>query len=170
MRTLLTLTVISSLLLSGCSGWRDSRANPANWFGNSRSSPVEETAPGNTNPLIPERTSILRRNREEVYAGTPVDQVTSLTIERKPGGAIVRASGLSARQGAHDVRLTSETDGDPVDGVLTFTLEAIQPADTPRGSRVSRSFNAARFVSRAVLERVDTIRVVGGRNVQTTRR
>ena len=56
-----------------------------------------------TNPLISEAKSGLVQNetrpRCNVYLGTPIDQVTNLVIERVPGGAVIRATGLTAVQG-----------------------------------------------------------------------
>lgn len=169
MRTFLTLLVISTLVLSSCSRWRDSRVNPSNWFGKSRSAPVETTE-ASTNPLIPERTSVFRKDHRETYQGTLVDQVTDLVIERTSTGAIVRATGMTALQGAHDVRLTSDNDAEPVDGVLTFSLKALQPADQGYGTEAGRTVRVGRYISHQVLERTQTIRVIGERNVRTTRR
>lgn len=170
MRILLTLLVISSLTVSGCSRWRESRVNPSNWFGNSRSTPIEATAEQETNPLIPQQTTIRRRDKREVYKGTLVDQVTDLAVERTAGGAIIRVTALSSRQGAYDVRLTSDTKGEPVDGVLTFSVKALQPLNTPQGPKVTRTINVARHVGRDTLDSVKTIRVVAARNVRTTQR
>lgn len=169
MRGITVLLVVSTLVLSACSGWKNSRANPSNWFGNSRSQPVEATAE-NPNPLIPERTGIFRQDKREVYEGTLLDEVTDLTIERTTSGAIIRVTGMSRLQGAYDVRLTSETDGDPVDGVLTFSLEAVQPDDQGIGTRAGRTVRVGRFVSNPVLAKTQTVRVVAATNVRTTRR
>lgn len=170
MRTFLIFAVISSLLLGGCSGWRESRVNPANWFGNSRSVPAQPATAQERNPLIPDQTGLFGRNRDEVYLGTLVDQVTDVVVEPTAGGAIVRVTGLTARQGAFDVRLTSETDDKPVEGVLTYSLKAVQPQNTPQGPQVARTLNAAKFVSSNTLAEVGTIRIVGARNVSTTTR
>ena len=138
--------------------------------------PAPVTAPGDApppeevNPLIPERTSIFQRDRTEVYLGTPVDQVTEIRVERLPAGAIIHVTGIALRQGAYDVRLTSKTDDEPVDGVLTFTMAALQPQNQPQGPVSTRRIEVAKFVSNDVLERTRTISIVGARNVQTTRR
>ncbi len=171
MRTVVTLLMISTLTLSACSGWRDSRANPSNWFGHSRPAPVETADPASINPLIPERApSIFRRDKSESYEGTLVAQVSDLVIERTLSGGIVRVTGVSALQGAYDVRLTSETDGEPVDGVLTFSLKAIQPNDQGLGNTTTRTVQVGGFVSTAVLERTQTVRVIGATEARTTQR
>lgn len=170
MRRLTTLLVISTLVLSACSGWRDSRVNPSNWFGKSRSAPSPQATAASTNPLLPERVGIFRRDKREVYEGTLLDEVTDVVIERTSTGGIVRVTGMSRLQGAHDVRLTSENDGKPVDGVLTFSLKALQPEDQGIGTRAGRTVRVGRYVSSHVLERTSTIRIVADRNVRTTRR
>lgn len=170
MRRLTTLLVISTLVLSACSGWRDSRVNPSNWFGKSRSAPAPEATAGYPNPLIPEQVGIFRRDKRDVYEGTLIDEVTDVAIERTSTGAIVRVTGMSRLQGAHDIRLTTTTDGKPVDGVLTFSLKALQPQDQGLGTRAGRTVRAGRYISSQVLEQTSTIRIVADRNVRTTRR
>lgn len=170
MRSFAILLVVSSLLLSACSGWRDSRINPTNWFGKSRSQPVSAPSPENTNPLIPERVGIFRKDKREVYAGTLLSEVTDVVVERTSTGGIVRVTGQSRLQGAHDIRLTSDTDGEPVDGVLTFSLKALQPNDQGVGSKAARTVRVGRYVSSDVLAQTTTIRVIAERNVRTTRR
>jgi hypothetical protein len=155
--------------LSGCSGFRDSRINPRNWFGRSTSQPrtaAASTAAGG-NPLIPEREdSIFRRApRVVVYEGTPVDQVTDLSIEPTSDGAIISVTGQTLRQGAFDVRLVPEQPADaPVAGVLSYELRALQPTDTPQGPPRTRQVNAGVFVSNEDISRVTRVRVRGLRN------
>jgi len=176
MRILVALLVISSLTLAGCSGWRDSRVNPGNWFGNSSSKRVARTAPAEAevNPLIPEqRPSIFRlKSDEETYEGTPVQSITSLSVERSSGGAIIRVTGLPLRQGAFDVRLNplNGQEDEAVNGVLAYRLEALQPTNTPQGPQQTRRVNAARYVSDQVLRDVTQIQVRGVGNVLTSRR
>ncbi len=169
MRTFVAVLLISSIVLSGCSRLRDSRLNPGNWFGGSRSVPVATSSEA-ANPLIPERTTIRRRDRREIYVGTPVDQVTDLKVERTTAGAIVHVTGISLRQGAFDVRLISDTKGDPVDGVLIFKLLAVQPTNQPQGQPRQRTVHVARFVSNNDLAATRTIRVIGARNERVTKR
>ncbi|PVA11805.1 hypothetical protein DC366_02315 [Pelagivirga sediminicola] len=173
MRGLVTLLTISSLTLAGCSGLRESRANPANWFGPSRT--VERAAPAGTaaaNPLIPEQSdSIFRRRSEaERYVGTPIYAVENVVVEPSAGGAIVKATGLSLRQGAFDVRLWPENGGVPVDGVLTYTMRAIQRADTPQGPEQTRRVNAGQFVSRQTLSGLRGVTVLSQTTTATSRR
>lgn len=175
MRGAVTLLTISSLALAGCSGFRDSGANPANWFGSSQSAPRAAPADaeaGAVNPLIPEDgDSIFARKPEaETYAGTPIYTVKNLTVEPSAGGAIVKATGVSLRQGAYDVRLWPENDGEPVNGVLTYTMRAIQRADTPQGPERTRRVSAGQFVSDQTLTQVRSVHVLGRTTTATTRR
>ncbi len=172
MRKTVAGLVVLSLTLAGCSGWRDSRVNPGNWFGNSRAEArTQSDVAAQTNPLIPEQTSIFQRGKkEEVYLGTPVDQIVDFSIERTSSGAIVKATGQTLRQGAYDVRLTSDTEGDPVDGVLTLEMRALQPENTPQGPEQVRHVTAGYFVSNQDLAQVRTIRVLGDRNARASNR
>ena len=173
MRSLVTVLMISSLTLAGCSGLRDSRVNPANWFGKSQTVQRAAPVPGETtNPLIPEkRTSILQRKSDaERYIGTPIYAVEGVVIERSAGGAIIKATGLSLRQGAFDVRLWPENGGKPANGVLTYTLRAIQRIDTPQGPVQTRRVEAGQFVSSQTLDQVSEVRVLAQTNTATSRR
>ena len=173
MRSLVTVLMISSLTLAGCSGFRDSRVNPANWFGKSQTVQRAAPVPGETtNPLIPEkRSSIFQRKSDaESYAGTPIYAVEGVVIEQSAGGAIIKATGLSLRQGAFDVRLWPENGGKPANGALTYTMRAIQRADTPQGPVQTRRVEAGQFISTQTLEQVSEIRILGLTNSATSRR
>lgn len=167
MRTFVAVLVISSMVLSGCSRLRESRLNPGNWFGGSAPAQPVAAAPGEANPLIPKQTRIRRADRREIYTGTAVDQVTAVAVEPTTSGAIVRVTGIALQQDAHDVRLVSNSDGDPVNGVLTFQLMAVQPRDTAQGSPRQRTVHAGRFVSNNDLALTRTIRIIGARNDRT---
>lgn len=172
MRKTLPLLLVATLALGACASVRDSRVNPFNWFGGSRSEPVQEAE--STNPLIPRGGGLFSniRSQDTVYAGRPFEQVTDLTVERIPGGAIIRATGLAARQGIYQVQLTPANDAEePVDGVLTYRLEGVRPAKpTPIGTVPTREVIAARRVTDKQLSGVRQIRVEGQLNAQVSRR
>lgn len=173
MRKTLPILLSATLVIGACATVRESRVNPFNWFGSSTSEPVTEQQ--NTNPLIPKSSGGLfarRRADEANYQGRPFEQVTNLTIERVPGGAIVRATGLAARQGIYKVQLTPENEDElPVDGVLTYRLEGIRPrAQTPIGTKPTREVIAARPLTDQQLAGVRSIRVEGQLNARVARR
>ncbi len=191
MRLFLAFLIMSTLVLAGCGGLRDSRANPANWFGKSKSVTTVETGSGTAeveeiNPLIGggknsqlvranatalQKSGVLRRRSKVVpYEGTLVDQVTDLVIERTTSGAIIRVTGETARQGGFDVRLLPENDGVPVDGVLIYTLNALQPINTQQGSPRTRKVQVAAYISTQDLDAVRSIQVIAKRNVRTSKR
>ncbi|MGH1577101.1 hypothetical protein [Planktotalea sp.] len=163
-----TLLLCSALALAGCGGGlANSWVNPGNWFGNSRSGPVEVQR--TNNPLIPARS--FARRPKPVYQGRPVDQISALRIERRPGGAIIHAVGVTDVIGYYDSRLEADNEDGPVKGVLSYTLTAVRPESTVGvGGEAARQINVARFVSDQDLLGVKTIVVKGARNQRSTRR
>lgn len=147
--------VIMALLvvgLSGCAAVNESRFNPLNWFGSDEETlgPVDVDSDGR--PLVA--------------------QVTGLTIERTPGGAIIRATGLPPTQGWFDAELVNpDQDGGPIDGVLTYTFRAVAPETPKRQSSVqSRELTAAVFVTNLTLANTRAIQVTGQLNSRAIRR
>lgn len=173
MRKTVTLLLATTLTLSACGAIRDSRVNPLNWFGPSRSAPVAQDA-ASTNPLIPKRGGFFSGAAKQaaVYTGRPFAQVTDVTVEPIPGGAIIRATGLAERQGIYDVQLTpANAEELPVNGVLTYRLEGIFPRrTTPVGAQPTREVIAGRKLTDQQLLGVREIRVEGRQNAQVSRR
>ncbi|WP_299145584.1 hypothetical protein [uncultured Tateyamaria sp.] len=176
MRLLTTSLLVATMTVTACGAVRDSRINPFNWFGSSRSEPIERAPVKEDNPLIPEErrglfTSV--RRETEVYLGTPLDQVSGLVIERVPGGAIVRATAIASVDGVYNVQLTpADDDGEPDEnGTLTYRFEGVKPANAGRrNSQTQRTYNAAVRLTDQELSRVRSIRVEGVRNAQTVAR
>lgn len=172
MRISLSVLLVASLGLGACGVVRDSALNPTNWFGRSASVPIEATE--STNALIPTDGGGLfakRRAATALYIGTPFDEIVDLTVERIPGGAIIRATGRAARQGSYAVQLTPENaDEAPVNGVLTYRLEGIAPTNTAAGTPPTREVTAARKLTSQELRGVRSIRVEGQRNARVARR
>jgi hypothetical protein len=157
--------ILSALVLSGCAAARESRLNPFNWFGGDRAAaPVASEA---VNPLIPVRRASLLRDddREPVYAGTPVAEVAAIAVDRRPGGAILRATGVAAASGAYDVRLVPDADG-AQDGTLDFALSAVQPGLVGGPQTVE----VAVFLSDQDLAGIRQIRVSGTQSARVVRR
>lgn len=174
MRILTTAVLISAVSLSACGAIGETDVNPINWFGKGRVSKAVSEQSEPTNPLIAEAKGGLfkmKRDRGAIYLGTPIDQVTNLVIERVPGGAIIRATGLTAVQGVFQVQLTPTTEDEkPVNGVLTYRLEGIRPPSARAvGSMLTRTVVAARALTDQELSDVRTIRVEATRNAQTSR-
>ncbi|MFB9151182.1 hypothetical protein [Roseovarius ramblicola] len=166
-------------VLAGCGGFRESRINPRNWFGRSRSRRREAAAAADpdVNPLIPEQEegglidAIRRSNREAPYTGTLVAEISALDVEQATGGAIIRVRGLTAPQGVHDVRLVpDDSDGEPVGGVLGYELRAVHGPVTAATAPRPREVQAAVFVSDKTLQSVREIRVRGLQNERVSRR
>lgn len=169
MRTIVPVLLLSSLVVSGCS----TRANPFNWFGGDGDGAAAVAVPvERDNPLIPERAGLFSGIDEVyVYPGFPVDTVTGVAVERVPGGIIVRATGRAAVQGVYDVRLIPANEDElPVEGVMTYTLEAVRSQSNVAGAPATRDVIVARKVSDQTLAGTRTIRVEGLQNAQTARR
>ncbi len=169
MRHPLMALILVSVTLSGCSAVRESRFNPFNWFGQSREEAVATAESGEANTLIPRRSSIFRDNEIEEYAGVPLEEVRALTVERVPGGALIRVTGLAARQGAYDLRLDADEDADA--GTLAYTLRGVyNPQIRNTGAEATREFTAATKVTDQDLQGIRTIRVSARTNARSVRR
>ena len=167
MRIFLSVLLLGALTLSAC-GWRDSRINPRNWFGNSREVPVETVV--ETNPLIPRRSGL---RPAPVDTSVPIDRVTELRIEPTNSGAIVYASGIAQWQGAYNARLVpvNRTLTPDENGVLEFSFRVVYPRRSNAvGSEFSRTVHEAFSLSDQDLAAIRTIRVTGARNAQESRR
>ncbi|MBE9638022.1 hypothetical protein [Salipiger mangrovisoli] len=148
--------MISALVLGGCVG-------------------QDETAPvssetGANNPLIPERSAVsFFAKKEEVYLGQPVGMITELLLERRPGGFIVRVSGVADFAGPFDVQLVPVA-GSEDTGTLAFRLLALQvPGPVPAGA-AARTVTAAKWMTDKELAPYRALRVEGLRNSQSVSR
>lgn len=175
MRTRLSAALIVTLLLTGCAGLRDSRANPANWFGRDAPAPAESDA--DTNPLIPGQRGLFRNSRERARAEakaqtTPIATVVAARLEPVPGGAILRVTGLDATQGAHNVGLIPQNEAElPENGVLSYTLERQLPqTPQPVGPEQTREVIVGRALTDQQLTGVRSIRISAAQNAITLTR
>ncbi len=152
MRTPIAAILLGTLVLTGCA----TKLNPFNWF---KRGSTEETL-----TVLPDPT-VINDNR------ALVQQVVSLSVEKTPGGAIIRATGLPPTQGYWDAELIAENGEKPVKGVLTYQFRIEQPIDFQRVSTPqSREVVVAHFASNIKLQGVNQIRVVGAKNARSTRR
>ena len=128
------------LSLAGCGAVRESRVNPANWFGRAVEAP---------SVAIPDARD-----------PRPLVAVTALAVSQAAGGAIVEARGLPPAQGWWGADLVAVEDGDPA--TLTYELRAVPvPAARRVGPAPSRELVVAAFASDAALAGVRRIRVDG---------
>lgn len=139
------------LTLAGCGGLRDSRLNPFNWF--RRSEPRETIVlPG-----------------EEIDPRGLVDTVLSMDVEPIPGGAVVRARGLTPTQGWWNAELVARDLGD--DGVLIYEFRLLPPlGKTDVNTQQSREIDVAIYISDVKLQNVREIVVQGASNARSARR
>ena len=151
-----TATALSLGLLiattAGCGRLADSRINPFNWFGASRSAPA---------PAAP----------VDADARLLMPQVTKLVVEKMPTGVIVRATGVPPTQGWWKAELVPDDFGIPKDGVLTYRFRIWNPpAPTDASTVRSREITAAAYISTPKLAEISKIVVVGETNQMETRR
>ena len=167
----LTVLLVSSLMLAGCGGWRDSGMNPGNWFGKSRSERVQPAE--ETNPLMPKQTgSGMFSKPDPVDVTVPIAEVTELRVEQTTTGVIIYTEGVAARQGPYEVELRPvSTPEETAEGILSLSFRVSYPERaTPLGSVRSRTVHAAHSMTKQDIRSVRSIRVVGRDNVRTTRR
>jgi len=171
MRKPATLMILATVVLTGCTAISESPANPFNWFGSSQPDPEAlNPADAEVNPLIPaRRASVFFDNQPEAYTGLLIADVTELLVERRPGGAIIRATGQASRAGPFDVRLVPNAE-DSTDSALMLDLRALQsPGPSNTGAR-ARQVTVAMWVSDTELSGIRTISVRGANSARTVRR
>lgn len=140
------------MMVAACGTMKESRLNPFNWFGKSK-----------------ETQGALYVPSSQVTDSRPlVDQIVTMQVEKLPGGAIVRATGLPPTQGYWEGALVA----DPVvKGTLTLRFVIVPPAEATRVStQQSREVVVATFLSTQTLAEVRTITVVGAQNARSSRR
>lgn len=144
------LAVALVVALAGCGAVRDSKLNPFNWF--KRSEPRE--------------TIVLEK------AGDPrplVDTVLTMSVEPIPGGAIVRARGVTPTQGWWEAELVPLAVDET--GVLVYEFRLLPPnGRTDVNTQRSREIDVAIYISDVKLEAVREIVVQGASNARVSRR
>ncbi len=144
------------LALGACGSIGQSRLNPMNWF--ERES---------TETLVPRGGWGGETDRRAL-----VPVVTEMEVIPTTGGALLRASGVTATQGWWDVELRPINDGRPLDGALIYEFVV----GSPRGGQGAVSTEASRTVTAAVkietphLQGVRRIIVRGAQNARTITR
>jgi hypothetical protein len=171
MRKPATLLILATVVLTGCAAVSESRLNPFNWFGSSQPDPAAmNPAESELNPLIPaRRISFFRNNQPEIFAGRPILEISELLVERRPGGAIIRATGIASRVGPFDVRLIKDETASDKD-TLVLDLKALQQAGPRDTGPRARQVTAARWITDQQLRGIRTITVRGAENARSVRR
>lgn len=175
MQKTLSVLLVATLTLSACSGWRDSRANPSNWFGSSTSTPAPtETAAYDPNALVPQQRERIRLfgRPEPEDNSVPIARIDQLRIDPTPGGAIIFVSGTAARQGAFGAQLVPvESEENAKNGVLEYTFRVSYPSyATNQGTDRSRKVTDATNVTQDDLANIRLVRVIGQQNALESRR
>ena len=147
-----TVALCLALAATGC-GLAQSRLNPFTWFGKRETVVVDGRRPVTEGAVL-----ILEDPRPLV------DQVTSVSVERAAGGAIVKAEGVPIRQGSYNVDLVPENGGVPQDGTLVLSFRAIPDLVQPQGTVRSRAVFGGAFLTDGDLAGVRAIRVQAARN------
>lgn len=133
--------------------------NPFTWFGGGR----RERERGANQSLIPGDADTPDADNRWL-----IDQVTSFSVERTPGGAIARATGLPESQGYYDAELVAVQSQNA--GELTYEFKIRPPAQSPRvGTPFSREIVAAVFITTHELANIRLIRINAARNNRTAR-
>jgi hypothetical protein len=147
-RRLVVVSLVATL--AGCGAVGRSRLNPFNWF--KRSQPREKVVV------------------EEGADPRPlVEVVLSLTVEPVPGGAIIRARGVTPTQGWWNAELVPQEVDE--NGVLVYEFRLAPPTDKTRVStQQSREIDVAIYISDVRLETVREIVVQGSTNARVSRR
>lgn len=139
------------LALAGCGAIGKSKLNPFNWFKKSepRETIVLPGEKGDPRPLV--------------------DTVLSMAVEPIPGGAVVRARGVTPTQGWWEAELVPQALDDK--GVLVYEFRLMPPVGrTDVNTQQSREIDVAIYLSDAKLEAVREIVVQGARNARSARR
>lgn len=161
MKRILFPVLISAVTVTGCARLADSRINPMNWF--SRSQADVTTPTGEIKPLVN-----ANRTTQTVDNRSLLSSVSAMSIDRTPGGAIVRATGLAATQGFYNAQLVL---AGVENGVMTLEFRAQSPSDIQiSGPAATREITAARALSNDELLGIRTIRVVAATNSRSSRR
>ena len=139
------------VLLTACAAIRSAPLNPLNWFGPARAAPVAELVTARADPRA------------------LVAQVTELTVELYPGGALIRATGLPPSQGFWQAELVRVETADT--GALVYDFRIFPPPlPRPAGTPQSREVVVAISASDIALDGIARITVQGADNALTSAR
>lgn len=155
--------------LSGCTRISESRLNPFNWFGPSQDIAVAD-ATGDGGQVQAERRPLVPEGRMTVVtdARPLVASITSLSVDRTPSGAIVRATGLAPTVGYFNAQLVNRG---VTNGVLLLEFRAQAPAGfQPEGRASVRQITAAYVIDASDLAGIRSVRVQAANNARSAQR
>lgn len=156
----LTLLLVASVAVSGCSRISNSKINPMNWFG-SKSETAVVYEQGQAPALVPANGSDTFDARELI------DTISVVDLARTPSGAILRATGVAATQGAFNAELVLVgTEG--TTATYEFRVEAA-PGLQVQGASATREITAAEVITALELKSLRTFVVKGARNSKSAR-
>ena len=169
----LSVLLVVTMSLSACSGWRDSGANPSNWFGSSTPAPTEVSA-DDANALVPQKGDAkgLFERPDAEDNSVLIAVINELRIDPTPAGAIIYAAGTAIRQGAFNAQLARVGSEElSKNGIMEFTFRVDYPEyATVQGTERARMVSEAVTVSTQELEGIRMVRVVGQQNALESRR
>jgi hypothetical protein len=171
----LIAAVLGLGLLAGCAGGTGGGSagfvgslNPFNWFGNSETVTVADAAEVSGQVVLP---SLAPGKGYVDFTDTRpmISSLTSLSTERSPDGAIIRASGVVPALGYYDAQLVKITPEKP--GQLLYQFRARPPeGSTAIGAARQRDITVAVFLTLQQLEGIREIKVLAAENARVTRR
>lgn len=162
MRFTVPLILCASLAVTGCARVADSRLNPLNWFG--ASAPVSAVAADGTR-----RALVSPGDKGQVVdARGLIAQITAMSVDRTPDGAIVHATGVAAIQGQFNAQLVILG---TENGTLLLAFKVQTPAGAQTvGTAASRQITVARALDIHDLAGIRRIQVQAAGNARTVSR
>lgn len=148
----IAILAVTALILSGCARVRDSKVNPANWFGKTT---IPQTAPADLPPLVP-----ASRVKRTVDSRGLVASVGQVQVTPTPEGALVRAVGSAGGRAYSAELVEAGRDGT----TMSFEFRAREAA-----SAGSRQISVATFLDNADIGGIRTFRIIGQSNSQLVR-
>ena len=156
----LALLLVASVAVSGCSRISNSKINPMNWFGSKSETAVIYEA-GQAPALVPTRGAATVDQR------VLIESISAVELARMPSGAILRATGLAASQGAYNAELVF-VGAEGATATYDFRIETPSGVQV-QGAAATREVTAAEVISPEALRTYRTFVVKGARNSKAAR-
>lgn len=149
-----------AVLLVGCSGRPENKTGGTNLFDwGKKRKPVAE----NPNALVPDKKfSLFKASEDDFYSGRQVARVTSLVVDRVPGGVLLTATGVTTQAGSFNPRLTI-VEGKQI-SVLEYIFEAVQLSNKTTNQQNIEPLTVAKYLTRQDLDGIKLIQVRSATN------